>query len=125
MGSGTAHAAHAARRPEPAPGSGHLCSLLHLFLSRDRYENTFRAFDHNLQEAKAKADLFMQDYENGNSKGHEKQSANKDKAKACTVIRPITAYVPPPMVSTNTTRMKEQLKVQGALIAMRPSKRKF
>jgi hypothetical protein len=67
----------------------------------------------------------MQDYENGNDQGHEKQSKNKTKAKACTVIRPITVYVPPRMVSTNATRMKEQLKVQGALIAMRPSKRKF
>lgn len=112
---------HAVAAP-PTCGSEQANSGVH---PRDRYENTFRAFDHNRQEAKAKADLFMQDYENGNSMGHEKQSANKDKAKACTVIRPVTVYVPPPMVSTNTTRMKEQLKVQGALIAMRPSKRKF
>jgi hypothetical protein len=112
---------HAVAAP-PTCGSEQANSGVH---PRDRYENTFRAFDHNRQEAKAKADLFMQDYENGNDQGHEKQSANKDKAKACTVIRPITAYAPPPMVSTNATRMKEQLKVQGALIAMRPSKRKF
>ena len=80
---------------------------------------------HDRAEAKAKTDLYMQDHENGNTVGHEKQSANKEKAKACTVLRPITHYVPPPVKSANVTRSDDKYKCTGTLIAIRPSKRKM
>ena len=112
---------HAVSAP-PTCGSAQANSGVH---PRDRNENTWRAFAHSHAEAKAKTDLYMQDYENGNSVGHEKQSTNKDKAKACTVLRPVVHYVPPPIKTQNITRGDDKYKCTGTLIAMRPSKRKF
>ena len=107
----------------PTCGSAQANSGVH---PRSRNENCWRAFDHSAQEAKTKTNLYMQDHENGNTVGHEKQSSgDKSKSKACTVIRPITAYVPPPVKVANTTRALPQYKCMNALIAMRPTKRKF
>ena len=107
----------------PTCGSAQANSGVH---PRSRNENCWRAFDHSDQEAKAKTDLYMQDHENGNSVGHEKQSSgDKSKSKACTVIRPITVYVPPPVKVANATRALPQYKCMNGLIAVRPSKRKL
>ena len=103
----------------PTCGSAQANSGVH---PRDRNENCWRAFDHDRAEAKALTDLYMQDHENGNTVGHEKQSANKDKSKACTVIRPITAYVPPPVKQFNPTRSDNKYKCTNTFIPVRLTK---
>jgi hypothetical protein len=113
---------HAVSAP-PTCGSAQANSGVH---PRYRNEGIWKALDYTNQEAKARTDMYMQDYENGNTVGHEKQSSgDKSKSKACTVIRPITAYVPPPVKQFNTTRALPQFKCMDALIPMRPTKRKF
>jgi len=107
----------------PTCGSAQANSGVH---PRYRNEGIWKALDYNSQEAKARTDLYMQDHENGNSVGHEKQSSgDKSKSKACTVIRPITAYVPPPVKEYNPARTKDKFKCTNQWLAVKLTKHKF
>ena len=109
---------HAATGP-PTCGSAQANSGVH---PEDRNVNAWRAMDHTLEEAKAMTSMYMENHKNGNTVGHEKQSANKELAKACTVLRTITHYVPPPVKELNATRTK--YKCTDQWLAVRRTKQK-
>lgn len=105
----------------PTCGSAQANSGVH---PEDRNVNAWRAMDHTLEEARAKTSMYMENHKNGNSVGHEKQSSNKEKSKACTVLRPITHYVAPPVKQMNATRTKDKFKCTNTWYAVKTSKHK-